>query len=111
MDVSPHGKILGHCSNFFAGVNVFSDFYIPRSCSKSCEPSLKHGLHQDERILPRKQEVDSGQCDTGMKYKSCCHSDDIEPESLGYSADVIKVQDLTTDQKHNTDRRIPVMNR
>ena len=89
---------------------LISSIYIPRSCSQCGEPSLEHSLHQYERILPGKQEVDSGKGDAGMNNEPRYHGDDVESESLGHLPDVVKVKDLTTDQKHYTNRGIPGAN-
>ena len=88
-------------------MRLISSIYIPRSCSQCGEPSLEHGLHQYERVLPGKQEVHGGKGDAGVNNEPRYHGDDVESESLRHLPDVVKVKDLTTDQKHYTNRGIP----
>lgn len=84
---------------------------IPGSCPECSDECLENSTEYDEGVLPGGSEVDKWEGDEGVDEETNDDRQHVQPQALHHLPGVLDVQDLPTDQEHDTHWRVPTEQR
>ncbi len=79
----------------------------PGGCAKRCDPGLKHSLEEQRRILSSDEEVEETEGAQRVNQQPCDDGDHVKTKLLSSDRKVRQLHNLTGNQAHYTERRVP----
>jgi len=83
---------------------------VPGSGAESGNPSLQHAAEEDRRVLARENEVENAERREEVNYQSRYDGHHVQTQLLSRDGQVRQLHELTSDQAHYTERRVPATN-
>ena len=81
--------------------------YSPGGGGERRDPRLQDAAQEDERVLARDDEVEGGERAATVDDEADDHRQHVEAELLRRQRQVLDAHDLTGDQAHDAERRVP----
>ena len=79
----------------------------PGGCAKRCDPGLEHSLEEQRRILSSDEEVEQTEGTQRVNQQPCDDGNHVKTKLLSSDREVGQLHNLTGNQAHYTERRVP----